>query len=147
MKFVGRYSRFEEKKPARAEARQAPTSVPASVVAPAPFAPPRASAGQPELVFSANSSVGYWWEYECTDPRIVQVVPVVEETSEETSSYGPPCGLPQDLRYRLVGQRKGRAEITFKKSFRHEAPVPVITYKVTVDEGRHVTIMETYAPY
>ena len=145
MKFVGRYSRFEEKKPARSEAKPAP--VPASVVVPAPFVPPRASAGQPELVFEANSSVGFWWKYECTDPRIVQVVLVVETESEETSPYGPVCGAPQDLRYRLVGQRKGCAEITFKKGFRSEAPVPIITYKVRVDEKLNVTIAETYAPY
>ena len=39
------------------------------------------------------------------------------------------------------------AEITFKKSFRQEAPIPVITYKVVVDEKLNVTIAETYAPY
>ena len=132
MKFVGRYSRFEEKKPARAEAKTVPVSIPATTIAPAPFTPSRASAGQPELVFNANSSVGFWWEY---------------EKSEESSPYGPICGLSQELRYRLIGQRKGRAEITFKKSFRHEAPVPVITYKVVVDEKLNVTIAETYAPY
>lgn len=147
MKFVGRYSRFEEKKPARAEAKTVPVSIPATTIAPAPFTPSRASAGQPELVFNANSSVGFWWEYECTNPRIVKVVPVMEEKSEESSPYGPICGLSQELRYRLIGQRKGRAEITFKKSFRQEAPVPVITYKVVVDEKLNVTIAETYAPY
>ena len=94
-----------------------------------------------DLYFPTNPTTGYGWEYEISDPSLVEVTDAIINTDTSQGGAGL-VGRPQEHWFHIRGTAEGVTSVTFRyrRSWETEEPLYEFTYRMTINEKLDVMI-------